>query len=448
MSAPDDQSGPYGADMTAPASWRLQLRRLRTDGLARESTWSLTYEIAVLSSSLVSFMLLGRNLGAEGYGGYASLFAIISPLLTLAGSGLTLSLLQHTVQGGEPLASTARSCLSLALLVGLGLTVFAGAICLAVVPALPVIAVISLLCTEFLVMPAVHIAAATSQIASGFVAAARTRLIFVFIRTGIILGLALAGRLTIVSFAALTLAAGVVTALLTMRFVGRLHGFSLRPGRIRWTHLKSNAIYSSAISAQALGNDGDKLVMAGNGLVVELGRYSVAYRIVQYGMLPVASVVNAGHVRFLAHEPDRQRQHLDRAIRYGSISALYGIVCGLGLFIISPLVPVLFGEDFADSARMVRWLAPVVLVRSLTIFAGNGLMGLGRHGTRTTLIVVNAVIAMAIYIVLIPRFGWQGAAVGTLVAETIDCASGWVALVILQRRADRAPRLSPVDSVT
>ena len=218
--------------MTEPASWRLRLRRLRTDGLARESTWSLTYEIAVLSSSLVSFMLLGRNLGAEGYGGYASLFAIISPLLTLAGSGLTLSLLQHTVQGREPLASTARSCLSLALLVGLGLTVVASAICLAVVPALPVIAVISLLCTEFLVMPAVHIAAATSQIASGFVAAARTRLVFVFIRTGIILGLALTGQLTIVSFAALTLAAGVVTALLTMRFVASARSDSLDPPQI------------------------------------------------------------------------------------------------------------------------------------------------------------------------------------------------------------------------
>ena len=74
-------------------SVRELLRRIRSGGMAAESAWALILELASLFGLVLSFTLLGRTLGPDGYGGYASLYAVISPLVTLAASGVTLALL-------------------------------------------------------------------------------------------------------------------------------------------------------------------------------------------------------------------------------------------------------------------------------------------------------------------------------------------------------------------
>jgi len=300
------------------------------------------------------------------------------------------------------------------------------------------LAIASLLFVEFVITPVMHIAAATVQIGTGFVGAAQIRLVFIIARTLILIGLLVTDELTLTNLGVLSVVVGGALVAVILPRVGHRYGFHLLPGRMARRHLKSNVIYSTAISASALSNDGDKVVMAANGLRIETGLYAAAYRMVTFAMLPVASVVTAAHGRFLEHEEGVKGQHLRRAASFGRVSLVYGVVSAIGLWVVAPLLPLIVGEDFEDSVQMVRWLAPVVIVRSLSIFSLNGLMGLGHHVLRTSLIVGNAVVAMVIYLLLIPRYGWQGAAVGTLLGEAIESTSTWVALVVCQRRADRA----------
>lgn len=408
-------------------------------GLGADSAWSMAYEVASLLSTLLAFTLLSRTLGAEGYGAYASLYAVVSPLITLASSGMTLALLQHAIRDGEPLGPTARSCLSLCVLVGAGLTVLGTGITQVVIHSpLTMIAIVSLLLVEFVVTPVMHIAAATVQIGTGFVGAAQIRLVFIVARTVILVGLFFTEELTLDNLGVLSVVVGSALCLVILPMVGRRYGFRLVPGRMFGRHLKSNFLYSTAISASALSNDGDKVVMAANRLVVDTGLYAAAYRVVSFAMLPITSVVTAAHGKFLEHEEGVKGQHLRRASRFGAAALGYGLVSAIGLIIVAPILPWIVGEEFEDSVQMVRWLSPVLLVRSLSIFSLNGLMGLGHHVLRTSLIIGNAVVAMTIYLVLIPRYGWEGAAVGTILAESIEVASTWTALVICQRRADRA----------
>ena len=86
---------------------------------------------------------------------------------------------------------------------------------------------------------------------------------------------------------------------------------------------------------------------------------------------------------------------------------------------------------------MMRWLSPLVFLRSLSMFALNGLMGLGRIGVRTLLIAIIAAVALALYILLIPHHGWKGAVAGTLSSEVLLVVAAWIALLVFQRRADR-----------
>ena len=192
-----------------------------------------------------------------------------------------------------------------------------------------------------------------------------------------------------------------------------------------------------------LGNEGDKLVLAANGLVVETGLYAAAYRIVQFGLLPVGSVIQATHARFLEHEEGLRRQHLDRALRYASLGAAYGVVFAIGISLVAPLLPVVLGDEFEESVTIVRWLSPIVLLRAVGSCSINGLMGLSKVTLRTVLLAINAAMAMVLYIVLIPRYGWEGAAIGTLVGEVLSVVMTWTALVVCQRAADR--ELAVVD---
>ena len=110
----------------------------------------------------------------------------------------------------------------------------------------------------------------------------------------------------------------------------------------------------------------------------------------------------------------------------------------IAVIVVAPLFPLLVGHEFEGSVEIVRWLSPIVLLRGLGLYSLNALLGLGRTGIRTGIVVANAAIGVVLFIVLIPGRGWEGAAIATLVTEAMQVLMTWSALVVLQARADRA----------
>lgn len=424
--------------MRRPPSIRSVIDRFRGEGIAAESAWSLALELLTMAGTILAFTFLGRTLGAEGYGGYASLYAIIGPIVTLSASGVTLSLLQHVVRDGEPIDQTARSCLSLSIVLGLLLTAGAAVFAFWIVDSLSAVAIVSILLIELVTSPLVNVAAATVQAGSSFIGATRIRMLLVGGRTLLLIGLYVSGSLTVASLGVSQLIWSAVLTVIVLRVTGRRFGFRFWPGRVRFSHLRSNVLYSTAISADAIGNDGDKVVLAANRFVVETGLYAAAYRIVMLGMVPIGSLVSVSHKRFLEREEGRRGEHLQLAIRYSTLSGAFGLVFGIAVFIAAPLFPIIVGESFEGSVEMVRWLSPIVFLRAIGIYSLNGLMGLDRVRLRTILISANAAFGMVLYLTLIPRYGWEGALVGTLVTEALQVVMTWIALVVVQRKADRA----------
>jgi O-antigen/teichoic acid export membrane protein len=86
---------------------------------------------------------------------------------------------------------------------------------------------------------------------------------------------------------------------------------------------------------------------------------------------------------------------------------------------------------------MARWLSPLVLLRTLAMFSLNGLMGLGKTALRTIVIAILAGLTMILYVVAVPIWGWEGAAVGTVVGELALVVVSWYLLVKHQRLADQ-----------
>lgn len=411
--------------------------RLRSGGLAGDSAWGVGLELVTMVSSLLTFFLLARSLGPEGYGGYVALYSIVGPLVTLCASGVTLALLQHVVRDREPIAETARSCVSITLLTGAVLTVVGVWVAMLVVDDISNTAIVSVLVTEFVTTPLLMVGATAVQASERYRGAAQIRITLFAVRIAIVIGLFVAGNLTITSLAVGVLISSSTLAVVVLARVGRRYGFWFGPGRVRVRHLRTNLVFSVGISAASLNNEGDKFVLTANNFKVDTGLYGAAYRIVNLGMVPVSSLIDVTHRTFLEHEEGVKGQHLRRAIRFARVAGAYGFVVGLLLILVAPLLPIAVGDKFEGSVAMVRWLAPIILLRALTMFPLNALMGLGHTLLRSVVIVSNAVIAIVLYVVLIPAHSWKGAVAGTLISETLEMLSIWGALVWCQRKDDQ-----------
>jgi O-antigen/teichoic acid export membrane protein len=425
---------------------RERLRRAFRRDIAKDTVTGFSYEGALLFSSLLSFGLLGRSLGPTGFGDYASLYAIATPLITLASTGVALAQAQHVVREHEDLETTTRSCLALSICGGVLMTIVGTGLALLIIDGLPLRAILPIYLLEFVSFPAVLIAANTIQAVDGYASATPVRVVPIVFRIAIILVLFGLGHLTIVTLGVTYLIVTAIIGAVLMVRTGRRYGIRMLPGRIHTRHLKSSLVYSFGVSGMAVQNDGDKTVLQAYGYKNDVGLYSAGYKIVQLGLLPVNTFMSVTHNRFLTHDEQAQGQHLRRSLQFGGVCALYGAVFGLAIAVVAPYVTsIIVGNEFEGAATVVRWLAPLVLLRSLAIFPLNGLMGLGYTRLRTILLVASAVLSIGLFVALVPLLQWKGAAIGTLVGEAALALASWIALVKLERKHDRAKVTAPHD---
>ena len=78
---------------------------------ANDVVWSLMFDGGAIVANLVTFILLGRNLGDAGYGAYLGLFGIIAPLSGLAWAGVGLAALQQILRDEKDPVEVARRML-------------------------------------------------------------------------------------------------------------------------------------------------------------------------------------------------------------------------------------------------------------------------------------------------------------------------------------------------
>ena len=105
--------------------------------------------------------------------------------------------------------------------------------------------------------------------------------------------------------------------------------------------------------------------MTANNLTTDTGLYSAAYRVVLMGMVPVAAFMSASHTRILEQVESEKGHHLRLSVRYAVILGLYGLAFSIAAVVAAPLLPLLVGDKFAESVEMMRWIAPIVFLRSI-----------------------------------------------------------------------------------
>jgi O-antigen/teichoic acid export membrane protein len=191
---------------------------------------------------------------------------------------------------------------------------------------------------------------------------------------------------------------------------------------------REGAQYAFADSTATVYNDLDKTMLSHYGMNAANGIYGMAYRIIEMGSVPFASIQLAAEPRLfeLAGNGNYEPIKLGRKLLRHSV--LVSTVAAIGMFVSAPMIPLLAGKGFGEAVSALRWLCVIPIFRSVHGVTGSVLTSLGLQRYRTMTQIAAAVLNFGLNLWLIPRYGWHGAAWASLLTDGTLGAANWCVL--------------------
>jgi O-antigen/teichoic acid export membrane protein len=387
-------------------------------GSARSSSYALVGQLSRAVAGLATFLVLARLLGPSDYGMLAGALALVLTVGPIAALGAD-KLLTRDIAQDHGTASTAFSHALVTIVLGAGATALLLALLHPVLlPQVPRELLLLLVAADVLAngimicSTATHFALQQGRAGGAAMTAtsvAKLAATGIFWLTDGIDPVRWAGW-----YAGLSLLAALGAAGWTTFRVGGLSFRGYRPV----ARAREGAPYSLNVTATVAQNDVDKTLLVRFGYSEEAGLYSVAYRLATMAWLPVLAVLQATLPRFFAMGNEGGLTATDRFARaLMRPLAAYGVFATVVLAAISPLIPVVLGEEYRGSVTLLLLLAPLTLIKVAQYVPSDALTGAGHQPVRTLCIVISMGLNLGLGLIFIPRYGIAAALVATFVAE-------------------------------
>ena len=408
---------------------------------ANDVVWSLMFDGGAIVANLVTFILLGRNLGDAGYGAYLGLFGIIAPLSGLAWAGVGLAALQQILRDEKDPVEVARRMLGQ----GLGTAILVLPIALVLgslaIRSLSFAEMFFIMAAELLAVNVVMISANVLQGTLGIPAASRLRMLAVVVRLSTVLSLFAIDSLSIQSIGILNTALFALLSIWVLKVRLPKAGIPTWPGKPSRQDTRLAMEFAIPMLGANIQLDGDKTVLNAYDMEATAGVYGAAFRVVSLAFTPIRALQAAAHNRLLAKAEESKGLQVKRSRTFAMINLTATIPICLILWFGVELFEPLLGADFEESARIARWLLIFLPLKAVSSVPTAGLLGLGRTTTRAKLNLFTGAVALILYVVLIPSLSWVGAVIGTIAAEFLLLVLGIHRLVHWQRVADEAQQV-------
>ena len=195
--------------------------------------------------------------------------------------------------------------------------------------------------------------------------------------------------------------------------------------------------FSVGLSAENIYNDIDKTMLARMATLDAVGIYAAAYRIIDISLIPVRSLLSASYPGFFR----AGQEGIGGAIRYMRRllpkSAGYSFLAFFCLTAGAPVVPHIFGSQYARTVEAIRWLALLPLLKTVHFFLANTLTSSGYQGLRTLIQGAVAAFNVLINLWIIPRYSWRGAAWSSVASDALLALSFYLVILVLGARPMR-----------
>lgn len=231
-----------------------------------------------------------------------------------------------------------------------------------------------------------------------------------------------------------SLATSAVAACIAFAIVTRFFGLPRFSPSLLFRRAGEGFVFAISGSTTAVYNDIDKVVLSHFGMDRANGIYSMAYRVVNIGCMPIMSVVSAAFPRFFREGVKGIAATVPMAKALLRRTAFLGVAIAIGMFVLAPILPHLVGKSYAESVSALRWLCLIPFFRCFHLSAGDAIAGAGHQKFRLVSQSIAATGNLLLNLYLVPRYSWQGAAWASLATDGALGVMNWMALFLLSRR--------------
>lgn len=161
----------------------------------------------------------------------------------------------------------------------------------------------------------------------------------------------------------------------------------------------------------------DKAILARLASLEAAGVYSAAQRVVAVAIVPAMALFGAMYRRYFHEGPDAFLSSRATAKRVAPVAIAYGAFAAVAVGLLSPLATSVFGDNFAQTSEVLRWVAPLVLLQTAAYPFLDALTGSGLQAVRTVAQVGTVLIGILLNVLLDASLGWKGAAIASIVSQ-------------------------------
>lgn len=413
------------------------MRRLASGGTSRKTAWALVGEGFDAATLLAVTYLLTQTLTKTDFGFYSAIMAVATMAGVLAAVGAPWILMKRMAEG-HPFSAQWIPMLATVLT---GSTILAAVLVILVRPvsfpqveALPYVLLVT---NRMLLMGTVqaHITVADAHrdlrfstqirlMADGYRLAAPFALV-----SGVVDGLT---GWAIVFFVS-SLAAAITSVVMT-----RSHFRARQPERRLPTQRELLDGFPHAMkgSTAAALDSIDRPMMVAFGLETQVADYAVGYRVATLGQIPIQALLRATFPDFFAAATGGLAEAAKLSRRLMAPAVIIGVLTAGVLWLGAPLIPLIVGEDYAETAAVIRYLSALPLLRSIQSFPANALAASGKAMWQTAALLAAAALNVGMNMAAIPLYGYRGAIVTTMVSEVVYAVLLFVVVSRLVQRED------------
>lgn len=160
---------------------------------------------------------------------------------------------------------------------------------------------------------------------------------------------------------------------------------------------------------------------------VAVGVYGLAYRVFEFGIILPAFFVNSVYPLLIRDKKKDINLVIRNFFKYGKVLLGLGFLATLVVFIFSPFIVSLFGE-FSESSQTLRLLSisyPLFFITPLIMWTS---ITLGKEKMLPVIYGFAALFNLAANLYFVPKFGFNSAAIITVVTEVIILV--WIIVVV------------------
>ena len=404
--------------------------------LARDTLWMLIAKVFRVIMQAGSFIIIARTLGAENYGSFISVTALgtlVRPFVALGSEHILIKYVSTNKSlfgvywGNTLLAIFLNGAFLTAVLLLLSPLIFANNISW--------LSVLLILTANFIFLSFSDASVKALMSVYKVKKAAQLGILDTCIKLMAAICLVIFfPQPTVNTWAALFLMSSAMVSGISVFTVTKLIGYP-QPVLSKLKSIVKEGIYFSiSASANNINSNLDKTMLASLSTLTATGIYGSAYRFIDVGNILLVSIFGASYTRFFKHGASGIKSSLGFAKRLLPALGLYGVVSLLGYLILAPLLPTILGEEYRNSIEALRWLAPLPAIAAFQHLAANTLIGAGHQKARSAVQVASALLNIGLNLWLIPEYGWKGAAIATLISDSLRLIFVWLIVFWLTRR--------------